>query len=328
MAKSDIGSVDYSIVIPVYYNEGSLWNTMRALVAEVLPKNPELQAEIIFVDDGSGDNSYKVLCQIQEEFPELVRLVKLTRNFGQVYALRAGYQAAEGRCLISMSADGQDPVSLINDMLHAHFREGYEVVLCTREGRDESWSRIVTSKVFYWLMQKLCFAGMPRGGFDFLLLGRRSLDIILREQEVRPFPQGQIFWTGYRPKYIGYRRLARTAGKSRWTFTKKLGFLFDGIMAYTFLPIRFMSAVGTLVSLLGALYAALIVVVKLLGGISNPGWAPLMIVILLSTGAQLLMTGLLGEYIWRSLEQVRQRAAYLVEEERDRRRSSARKDAA
>lgn len=321
-------AVDYSIVIPVYYNEGSLRATMHNLRQEVLAKNPHLRGEVIFVDDGSGDRSYQVLCEIHAENPDVVRLIKLTRNFGQVFALQAGYRAAEGHCLISMSADGQDPVSLINDMLRAHFQDGHEVVICMREGRDESWLRIATSRIFYWLMRKLCFANMPLGGFDFLLLGRRPLDIILREQEVRPFPQGQILWTGFPPKFIGYRRRARTAGKSRWNFGKKLTYLLDGIMAYTFLPIRAMSLAGILLALLGACYAVLIFVVKLLGGIPNQGWAPIMIVMLVTSGTQLLMMGLLGEYIWRSLEQVRNRATYIIEETRDRRREASPSDAA
>jgi hypothetical protein len=207
-------------------------------------------------------------------------------------------------------------------MLRAHFEEGCEVVVGKRDSRDESLGRIVPSRAFYSLMRALCFANMPAGGFDFFLLGRRPLEVILREQEARPFLQGQVLWTGFTPKFIGYHRRARTAGTSRWTLAKKLTMLFDGIMAYTFLPIRLMSAAGLVLAFLGLCYAIVIFVAKLLGGIPNQGWAPIMIVMLVTSGTQLVMMGVLGEYIWRSLEQVRHRAGYIVEETVERREAT------
>lgn len=305
-------SPDYSIVIPVYYNEGSLVTTMENLKSRVIDRNADLACEVIFIDDGSGDGSLAELLRVRETYPDLVKVIKLTRNFGQVSAMTAGFTKARGRCVIAISADGQDPPELINQMID-EFQAGHEVVVATREDREESRFRIWTSRLFYELMRKLSFRNMPPGGFDFFLLGRRPLDAILRNQEAHPFLQGQILWTGYPVKFLSYTRLRRQVGKSRWSFGKKLTYLLDGVMSYSFVPIRLMSAAGGVVALSGFLYAAVIFVDRLIWGNPVQGWAPLMIVLLIVSGLQLLMLGIIGEYLWRTLAQARRREPYLID---------------
>lgn len=287
--------------------------TMSLLVERVIQANPALRAEVIFVDDGSEDGSFAELLRLREAYPALVSVVKLTRNFGQVNALMAGFIQAVGRCVIAMSADGQDPVELINDMLRAHFDEKYEIVICTRKGRDESYYRILTSRIFYSIMRRLTFPQMPGGGFDFVLMGRKALSVLLRNREAHPFLQGQILWSGYPAKFISYRRLERKAGTSRWTFGKKITYLFDGVMSYSFFPIRVISVLGAGIAGLGFLYAIVIFVIRLAWGLPLQGWAPLMIVILLMGGFQMLMLGIVGEYLWRTLAQVRKRDLFVTE---------------
>lgn len=305
--------VDISIVIPVYYNEGSLLPLMRTLHAEVIDRYPDRTIEVVFVDDGSGDGSFAELAHIREQNPDRVTVVKLTRNFGQASALLAGFRLARGACVIAMSADGQDPASLINDMLDAWFDEHYEVVICTRNERDESRFRIVTSRLFYMLMQRLSFPDMPLGGFDFFLLGRRALNTFLRNQETHPFFQGQILWMGYDAKLIEYQRQRRQVGRSRWTLSKRLTYVFDAVFSYSFLPIRLASGLGALIALLGFLYALVIFVGRLVWAHPVEGWAPLMIVVLVLGGSQMLMLGIMGEYVWRTLAQTRNRESYIVE---------------
>lgn len=306
-------SPDYSIVIPVYYNEGSLTPTVLLLKSEVFDQHLDLQPEVIFVDDGSGDSSLAELLQLQKQYPDLVKVIKLTRNFGQVNAVLAGLSFSQGKCAIFISADGQDPPKLINTMLQAHFEENYDIVACFREGRDESAYRIWTSQVFYRVMRKLSFPNMPQGGFDFALLSRRVVHVLLRNREATPFFQGQILWTGFNIKFIGYHRLERKIGRSRWSFTKKLNYLMDGVVAYSFFPIRFITAIGILVAIIGFLYAFIILVTKLVWGLPVTGWAPLMIVILVLGGTQMLMLGIIGEYLWRSLAQSRNRDPYIID---------------
>ncbi len=205
---TDHTGVDYSIVIPVYFNAGELTGTFEAIKQEVLCRQRR-RGEIIFVDDGSGDGSLEELLSLRDQNPKQVTVIKLTRNFGQVNALLAGFSHARGRCVVAMSADGQDPPGLINDMLTAFFEEKYEIVACAREGRDESAYRILTSKVFYGLMRKLSFPTMPPGGFDFLCLGRRALAALLRNREAHSFIQGQILWTPIRRERLTAAGLCR-----------------------------------------------------------------------------------------------------------------------
>lgn len=310
MASND---VDYSIVIPVYYNEECLIPLMRSLKSIVIDGNPNYIGEVIFIDDGSGDGSFAELRRIQEEFPALVTIIKLTRNFGQGGALMAGYHHARGRCILTMAADGQEPPELINDMLKAFFEEGYEVVICARGGRDESRYRIITSHLYYYMMRKLAFREMPKGGFDFWLFSRRALQALIRNADPHLSFQGQVLWMGFKTKFISYRRRARLAGASRMTFARKLTGFLDGVIGYSFTPIRAMSFAGCIFALLGFLYAVVILIDGLFFGNPVKGWSPLMIVVLVMGGVQMIMLGLIGEYLWRTLTQVRRRDMYLID---------------
>jgi glycosyltransferase involved in cell wall biosynthesis len=304
---------DYSCVIPVYFNEGALTKTFNELKARVIDANPGYTAEIIFVDDGSGDGSLNELLSLRKQNPELVKIVKFTRNFGQVNALMAGFSLAKGRCVVAMSADGQDPVDMINEMIKGHFDEHYEVVICHREERDESFFRKLTSQLFYSLVRRLSFSNMPEGGFDYFLLGRRAVQALLRNAESHAFLQGQILWMGFSIKYLSYSRKKREIGKSRWTLGKKFSYLLDGVLGYSFMPIRLMSVTGALIALTGFLYAIFIIVTRVFWGSAIQGWAALMVVSLVLGGIQLIMLGVIGEYMWRTLAQARKRDAYLID---------------
>lgn len=309
----DSRAIDYSIVIPVYYNEGSLKVIHEALVEKVLKRNPGRRGEIIFVDDGSGDNSFGELMEIRNSCPDTCKVIKFVRNFGQLQAIMAGYRLARGQCIISISADLQDPPELINDMMDYHFSDGYHIVVGTRESRDESFFRRGTSGIFYSMMKKLSFENMPDKGFDYVLVSHTVKDLILENQEANAFFQGQILWTGYEVKFIPYKRQKRMIGTSRWTFSKKIKYLIDGVLSYSYFPLRAMSVIGLIVALVGFIYAFIIFVGKLLGTVPVQGWAPLMIVILVLSGVQMLMLGIIGEYLWRTLDQVRKRQPYIIE---------------
>jgi dolichol-phosphate mannosyltransferase len=314
MTDTAAGTVDYSIVIPVYYNEGELRTTFEAIEREVILENPELSGEVVFVDDGSGDGSLAELLELHAEHPEIVRVIKLTRNFGQPAARLAGLSFARGRCVMSMSADGQDPAELLHQMLHAHIDEGWQVVICARKGRDESLYRSWTSRIFYGSMRSLRFHNMPAGGFDFVLLGRKALDVILKNREANPFFQGQVLWAGFPPKVLEYRRRKRKVGVSRWSFGKKLKLMLDAVLSYSYAPVRWMSVSGVAMALLGFLTAAVLVVRRLAWGTEVEGWTALIVVVLFTSGMQMLMIGILGEYQWRTLAQARDRDPFVVDE--------------
>jgi polyisoprenyl-phosphate glycosyltransferase len=307
--------IDCSIIIPVYFNESSLWSIYNRIKEAVLETNPDKNFELIFIDDGSLDSSFDVLLQIKKENPELVKIIKFTRNFGQVYAIKAGYNIAKGETIINISADLQDPPELINDMLHQYFNKEnkYEVVICSRSGRDESWYRRKTSSFFYKIIKRLSFSNMPVGGFDYVLISRKVLEVISGNYEANPFWQGQILWSGFKTKFISYRRLVREFGRTRWTFSKKMKYLIDGVLSYSYFPVRIMSVLGLIISLSGFIYAAVIIFMRIAGNVPFKGWAPIMILILILSGIQMLMLGIIGEYLWRTLDQVRGRQQYIID---------------
>tara|TARA_B100000315_G_scaffold122868_2_gene112861 strand:- start:2163 stop:3116 length:954 start_codon:yes stop_codon:yes gene_type:complete len=306
--------IDYSIVIPVYQNEGSLEDTFKALKEKVIDKNPKYTAEIIFIDDGSTDKSFEILLKLYEDYPELIIVINLTRNFGTYPAIIAGYNKARGKCVINISADLQEPPKLIHEMLHYHFNENFNIVICNRDSRDDGLYRTITSKIFYSVIKKLCFPNMPTGGFDFSLISNRVKNEILQDLEADFFLQGKILWTGYKIKYIPYKRRKREIGKSQWTFSKKLKWFIDSLMSYSFFPIRFMSASGIFISLIGFIYAVVVFLQRILSDDYIFGWAPIVILILILSGFQMLMLGVIGEYLWRMFSQVRNRPKYVINE--------------
>jgi len=306
-------NIHCSIIIPVYYNEGTLAKTFDYLKEEVIKKNSNRIFEIIFIDDGSGDGSLEELMRVKKENGDLVKIIKFTRNFGQVAAVMAGYQHATGECIVNISADLQDPPELINEMLNHHFNNDYEIIICHREDRDESFFRKTTSGIFYKLIRKLSFPNMPDGGFDFALISNRVKENILSKREANPFWQGQILWTGYNVKYIPYERKKREIGKSKWSFSKKIKYLIDGVMSYSYFPLRLMSVTGIIVSIAGFIYAINILVARIFGAVPVKGWAPLMIMLLILSGIQMLMLGVIGEYLWRTLDQARNRQPFIID---------------
>ena len=305
--------IDYSVVIPVYQNEGSLDEIFESLKKNVIDRNPQYSAEVIFVDDGSTDKSFQTLTKLYETYPELIVIIKLTRNFGTYPAIIAGFEQATGKCIINLSADLQEPPELINDMLKYHFKENYNIVICNRESRDDGIYTRITSKIFYGIIKKLCFPNLPIGGFDYSLISDRVKDEILRNLEADFFLQGKILWSGYNIKYIPYKRGKRESGKSQWTFSKKIKWFIDSLMSYSFFPIRFMSAFGIILSFIGFLYAIVVFIERVYGGVIDQR-APIVILILILSGFQILMLGVIGEYVWRTLSQVRNRPKYLIDE--------------
>jgi dolichol-phosphate mannosyltransferase len=302
-----------SVVIPVYFNEENIPVTWQALRA-TLERLPDGHGwEVVFVDDGSGDRSYEALLRVQESEPERVRVVKLTRNFGQVSALLAGISAARGACCVAMSADLQDPPELILDMVGRWNGGERKIVLATRTLREDGLLARWTSRAFYRLMARYAIPNMPEGGFDYFLVDRRVIDLMNQWEEKNTFIQGQILWTGFAPAVVGYTRRKREIGRSRWTVGRKIKYFLDGFVTYTVAPIRLITLVGLIIALLSFGYAALIFFLKIFYQIPVTGWAPLMITILFLGGLQLVLLGVIGEYLWRSYHETRKQPNFVIE---------------
>lgn len=305
---------DYSIVVPVYFNEGSLHYTADNIFSRVFAAVPELRGEIIFVDDGSRDNSLKELLEIRASHPDEVRVVKLSRNFGQVNAIWCGLNKATG-AVVTISADGQDPVALIVDMLKKYFKDKIEVVVAVRESREESLWRKWTSGLVYSAIRKLGCKDMPTGGFDFFLLGEHAKKALIRDWQPNTFLQVRVLELGFKREFIPYHREDRKAGVSKWTFSKKLTYMIDGVLGHSYIPIRTISVLGLMFSGFSFVLAVFFFVSYFFNPRVIMGWTPIILLILFIGGVQMMMIGVLGEYLWRVLAQSRNAMPYIVERE-------------
>lgn len=302
-----------SIVVPVYFNAASLRDLVCAF-DQLASRNPNDQFEFIFVDDRSGDDSWSVLQQLQREDPR-IRLVRLTRNFGSNAAITCGLRCARGEVVAVIAADLQDPPELIHAMLE-HWRLGHRVVLAARAGRDDPGLTSHFADLFYALFRRVALPSMPARGFDFFLIDRQPVDQLLAMHETDAYLMGQILWLGYEPLLLSYDRRARREryGKSRWTFTRKLRHSVNALVSYSQAPVRVASLLGFVLSM-GALgMMAVVGISSLVGGRAVSGWEAVIAVVLLLSGLQIALTGILGEYIVRSLDAAKRRPLYLIDE--------------
>ena len=304
-----------SVIVPVYFNEENLNPTYNALKENVFDKL-DCKYELILVDDGSGDKSYEVMLELQSKDPN-IRLVKLSRNFGSHAAILAGLGHSTGDCVTCISADLQDPPEVILEMLE-HWRQGSKVVLGVRKDREESFFQKLFSNTYYALMRKFALPNMPKGGFDFFLIDRQVADILNAMEEKNTTVMGQILWCGFKPQLIYYVRRKREIGKSRWTFAKKIKLSVDSLLGFSYMPIRMIFSVGTIFLFIAVIWSVFIIVMKLLGKISITGWPTLIILNLFSFGVIMLTLGILGEYIWRVFDSVRNRPPFIVDETKER----------
>lgn len=300
-----------SIVIPVYRNEIAVSRTyakLRTVFDETLPQH---ELEIIFVDDGSDDNSLPELLGLRAQ-DERVKVISFTRNFGQMAAMLAGFKQASGDAMINLSADLQDPVELFPQML-AQWEAGSDVVICYRVERSDSLAAKIHSRLAYALL-RLSIPKLPPGGFDFVLMSRRALDTFNAVDVRNRFFQGDLLWAGYPTAMIPYARQERTIGRSQYTFWKKTKNFLDAFLDASYLPIRFISGLGILTSLAGFLYAVTIVISWLFANTPFTGWAPIIISVMIIGGLNILMLGIVGEYVWRIYDEVRKKPNYVIDE--------------
>lgn len=300
-----------SIVVPVYYNAASL-PALAARLSALATGLPVHQFEFIYVDDGSGDDSFAVLEQLAAQDPR-VRVVKLVRNFGSNTAILAGMTYAHGDCVGFVAADLQDPPETLADMI-AQWEAGTRVVLAVRRDRHgDPWASRILASVFNWLFRKLVFDGFSPQGVGFFLVDRQVADVLIRCDERNAHLIGLIFWSGFSCAVVEYDRIERAHGKSRWTFRKKLKYFIDAFAAFSYLPLRLASALGLFLATAGGFYAVVVVIVRLLNKVPVPGWTALMVIVLLVSGAQLLILGIVGEYLWRNFDATRRRPLFIVD---------------
>ena len=299
-----------SVVVPVYFNADTL-PTLIERLRTVADQVPRCQLEMVFVDDGSRDDSFIVLRAEAARDPR-VRAIRLSRNFGSNVAILAGLAHADGDAVVVISADLQDPPEMIPEMVAA-WREGVDVVLAARQAREDPWLSRTLANTFNILFRRLAFRDFPPGGFDFMLISRRVSRLLVEMEEKNSYIFGQVMWVGFERTVLYYTRSERAGGRSRWTVMRKVKYFIDAFSAFSYLPIRMASALGFLLAIAGLGYAAVILALILLGGGFDLGYAAIVVTVLVGSGAQLVILGMIGEYLWRVLEESRRRPLYIVD---------------
>ena len=300
-----------SIVVPVYYNADSLEDMYIDLKDKVLTKL-ECEYELIFVNDGSGDESYQIMKKLKEQ-DENIRNFSLSRNFGSHAAILCGLEHMTGDCAVVKAADMQEPSELILDMLES-WKRGNNVVLAVRQERNESFKQKYFANLYYTLVRKMALSNMPEAGFDIYLVDKKVVNVLSALDEKNSSLACQILWSGFKTDMVPYVRLARQVGKSRWTLAKKLRLVMDTLFSFSTVPIKAVTTIG-IFSFCGAIVWAIAeIVFKLMGMIDVSGWTTLFIFNLFSFGVIMLTLGILGEYLWRTFDASRNRPPYIVEE--------------
>jgi glycosyltransferase involved in cell wall biosynthesis len=301
-----------SVITPAF-NESDNLPVLYLRLARVLD-GAGICWEWIVVDDHSRDNTFEVISRLARS-DSRVRGLRFARNFGSHTALACGLHHARGNCAAVMAADLQDPPESLPALLE-EWRAGAHVVWAVRQRREgESATTVGLARIYYWLMRHMAgMKEMPSTGADFFLADRKVIEAFREFRESNTSVTALITWLGFKQSRVLYDKQARLYGRSGWSLEKKVKLLLDSITSFSYVPVRVMSYVGLLVALAGFIYAGLILVNATVGKPVH-GWSSLMVAVLVIGGCQILMMGVLGEYLWRALEESRGRPRYLIEQQ-------------
>jgi dolichol-phosphate mannosyltransferase len=301
-----------SLVVPVF-DEAEVLGTFHTRATQALSALKDMDYEILFIDDGSQDDSYAQLARFAAGDPH-VRVLKLSRNFGHQIAISAGIDHANGDCVVIIDADLQDPPEVVATMIDK-WREGFDVVYGVRSDRaGETPIKLATATLFYRLLARVTNIHIPANVGDFRLISRRVVDQLKHLREKDRFVRGLVSWIGFRQTGITYKRDPRFAGQTKYPFRKMLAFAFDGITSFSTMPLKLATWTGYASAILAVLYLLSVFVQKLLG-YTVDGWATIMVAMLFMGSVQLICLGILGEYLGRVFNEVKPRPMYVIEED-------------
>lgn len=299
-----------SIVIPSYNEAGNV-----QLITDKLKKELEGKGafEIIFVDDGSTDQTLEEIKRVKKT-ENYVKFISFSRNFGHQKALKAGLDYAKGDCVISMDADLQHPPELVCQLIDK-WREGYDVVYTLRnEHPNTSFTKRVTSRLFYRMINKFSDVDIPLGAADFRLLDRKVVDELVKFKENWLFIRGLVSWLGFRQAGIEYTVQQRYSGRSKYSISKMLSFAVQGITSFSILPLRIAIILGILFSFSSFIYVLYSLYIKIFTNFTIKGWTSLLISVLFLGGIQLICLGFVGEYLGKMFIETKERPAYIIKE--------------
>lgn len=302
-----------SVVIPAY-NEAENIRTVIEELRQTISKCVHVHAtEIIVVDDHSSDQTFAEVSAIGGGN---VRCIRLSRRSGAHTALRAGIAAASGDAVLCISADGQDNPSILNQMIEKLHADAH-TIWAVRESRDERWLDKMAARLFYMILRMFMddeTNNIDLSNADFYLLSRKTVNAINACPERVTSLFGLIVWLGFKQDSVTYARRKRIAGKTKWTFRSRLRLAKDWVIAFSGIPLKLITYLGISIALLGFVYAIYIFICALMK-LTTPGWAESILITLFSSGVLLIMMGLIGEYLWRTLEESRKRPLYFIEDE-------------
>lgn len=297
-----------SVVIPCFNEAGNI----QALYDQLIPVLTSYSVyELLFVDDGSQDETVSLIIGLSQKDAN-VKLIQLSRNFGHQAALKAGLDSAQGDCVISLDADLQHPPELIPQLI-AKWQEGYEVVFTQREKDPNlSWMKRATSKLFYRLAQKLSSVQIHQGTADFRLLDREVVDVLKQLDESYLFIRGLVSWVGFKQTAISYRPQDRFAGESNYTYRKMFSLALSGITSFSIRPLQLSMLLGLLIASLAGIYGLYVIYIFAFTQQAMPGWASTTASVLFIGGVQLIMLGVLGEYVGKGFMEGKRRPPYII----------------
>jgi len=301
----------FSIVIPVFQNEANLPDTVPKLLA-LGQALPAYQLELVFVDDGSRDRSFECLADYAKRHPETIKVVKLSRNFGQTPAIQAGLRHATGDCVGVISADLQEPHELFVEMIK-QWESGAKFVMGERQAREEGASHQMLSGIYWNLIRRFAFPDFPTMGYDYCLLDRQVVADINRINEKNSSIFVLIYWLGYRPVRLPITRKLRGKGTSQWRLWNKISFTVDTLIGFTYLPARFITMMGFAMAVLCAIYLMGVLVFWYHLQAAPPGWMTVVGLVTLLGALTLFSLGIVSEYLLRILDEARKRPPYVVE---------------
>jgi polyisoprenyl-phosphate glycosyltransferase len=304
-------------IFPVYNNASSLPVLLETITRTMATVKQQYDCELIFVNDGSRDNSAEVLRELAEQ-DRRIRAFFLSRNFGHQAAVTAGLAQATGDAVIIMDADMQDPPRVCLDLIKK-WEEGYEVVYAQRRSRKDGFLKKLTSDMFYRVLSSMSSINIPRNTGDFRLVDRKVVEVVNNMPEYHRYLRGMFSFAGFKQAGVLFDRDARHSGKSEYTIKKLVKLAKDGLFGFSDAPLRFVSKLGYVVSglsLIGILYA---IILRIFWSyITVPGWTMIVVAVFLMGGVQLVMLGVIGEYIARIHDEVRGRPTYIIAAKIDR----------
>ena len=303
-----------SIVVPCY-NEEEATPIFYKTIYEMESELASVDLEFVFVDDGSRDNTLKVLKELHQQ-DERVHYVSFSRNFGKEAGIYAGLEKAKGDYVVIMDVDLQDPPSMLPQMLSEIESGEYECVSTRRVDRKgEPPIRSWFARKFYKIMNKISSADIVDGARDYQMMTRKVVNAILSMGEYNRFSKGIFGWVGFRRKWLEFENVVRVAGETKWSFWKLFIYAIDGIVAFSTAPLTLASVFGSIMCLVAFLFIVIIIVRTLIFGDPTSGWPSMVCIILLVSGIQLLCLGIQGQYMAKTYLEVKKRPIYLVQEE-------------